>query len=242
MINTLLIAAECSELEGLTRNLSAYCPQVTLKGVAQCPEEAGQLLLRLQPELVFVDLDLADSIIPAVNDPANSSFETILLYDNAQEANEARFPALPKPVAIHELIAAVREAEHWLLWKREMRQSRQLLEQLFCQCPSNQLIGIPSLDGLEFVPAREIIRCEGMQRLTKVFTAEKRTVISAYNVGEFGRILEPYGFFSPHKSHLINLQYLKSYHLDGTIIMCDGASIPVARRRRGLFLERVQHL
>lgn len=243
MINTLLINAEGEALETLTHHLATYCPQVDVSGVAQTREEADRLLHDLRPELVFIDLDIVAEATGPIFDAANRDFETILLHNDRVEAfNFPSSACLLKPVVVRELISAVREAEHWLLWKREMQQSRQLLEVLFCQCPSNQLIGIPTMEGLEFVQAREIIRCEGMQRLTKVFTTGKNTIVSAYNIGEFSKILQPYGFFAPHKSHLINLQYLKNYRMDGTIIMCDGALVPVARRRKGPFLEQVRHL
>lgn len=103
------------------------------------------------------------------------------------------------------------------------------------------LIGIPTTDGMEFLKAKEIIRCEGMQRLTKVFTVNG-TILSSYNIGEFCKLLCPFGFFSPHKSHLINLQYLRSYYIDGVITLRDGSQAPLARRRKEAFLERVQHL
>lgn len=106
---------------------------------------------------------------------------------------------------------------------------------------TSSLVGIPTIDGLEFLKAKEIIRCEGMQRLTRVFTAGD-TITSSYNIGEFCKLLCSYGFFSPHKSHLINLQYLRSYRIDGVIILRDGSHVPLARRRREAFLERVRHL
>lgn len=107
------------------------------------------------------------------------------------------------------------------------------------QAPS--LIGIPTVNGMEFLKPKEIIRCEGMQRLTKVFTAGG-TIISSYNIGEFCKLLCPSGFFSPHKSHLINLHYLRSYCHDGIITLRTGARIPLARRRRDAFLMLVRHL
>ncbi|MFZ2899160.1 MAG: LytTR family DNA-binding domain-containing protein [Saprospiraceae bacterium] len=111
-------------------------------------------------------------------------------------------------------------------------------------CPQRSvvnLIGIPTTNGMEFLKAKEIIRCEGMQRLTKVYTVDG-VIISSYNIGEFYRMLFPFGFFSPHKSHLINLQHLRSYRMDGVITLRDGSQAPLARRRREAFLERVRHL
>lgn len=103
------------------------------------------------------------------------------------------------------------------------------------------LIGIPTDKGMEFLKAEEIIRCEGCHRCTKVFT-EFGEIISAYNVGEFGKLLCASGFFACHKSHLINLRYLRSYCTEGIITLRDGSRVPLARRRREAFLEQVQHL
>jgi DNA-binding LytR/AlgR family response regulator len=103
------------------------------------------------------------------------------------------------------------------------------------------IVGIPTLEGIEFLKTEEIIRCEGLQRLTKVFTTGA-TIISSYNIGEFGKLLCSSGFFAPHKSHLINLQYLRRYNVDGTISLRDGACVPLARRRKEAFLKWVRHL
>lgn len=102
------------------------------------------------------------------------------------------------------------------------------------------MVGVPTIEGIAFFKAEEIIRCEGMQRLTQVFV-EREAIISSYNICEFCRLFCDSGFFSPHKSHLINLQYLHSYHIWGDNTLRDGSRVPLARRRREAFLERVRH-
>jgi len=119
---------------------------------------------------------------------------------------------------------------------------RQLLAQLHRQSPPNNLVGIPTMEGMEFLKIDEIIRCEGLHQFTRVVITEGPGIISSYNIGKFGELLLPYGFFAPHKSHLINLQHLRKYTVEGTILMRDGSVAPVSRRRRGAFLERVRHL
>ncbi|NUQ22330.1 MAG: LytTR family transcriptional regulator [Saprospiraceae bacterium] len=104
-----------------------------------------------------------------------------------------------------------------------------------------KLVGIPTMDGMEFLKVEDIIRCEGLRQFTKVHI-KSEAIISSYNIGEFVRLLDPYGFFAPHKSHLINLQYLRSYHIGGTITLCDGACVPLARRRKEAFLRRIRHI
>ncbi len=49
-------------------------------------------------------------------------------------------------------------------------------------------------------------------------------------------------FFRVHKSHLVNLNFMKKYVKGegGYLIMQDGSEIEVARRRKTAFLEKLQ--
>jgi len=108
--------------------------------------------------------------------------------------------------------------------------------------PNNQIIGIPTFEGYEFSSAEDIIRCEGFQKCTKVFLKKKSTIISSYNIGEFEKLLKKFGFFSTHKSHLINLSCISKYNKDGTLTLCDNSTVPVSRRRKRIFLEQFAHI
>lgn len=130
------------------------------------------------------------------------------------------------------------QASDFLLLKAKLEQ----LEKLLKDKRTDELIGIPTLDGFDFISVGEIIRCEGLQKCTRIVTTSKTDIISSYNIGEFRKLLEPYYFFSPHKSHLINLAFLKKYKREGTIILRDNSCIPVSKRKKGEFLELVTHL
>lgn len=52
-------------------------------------------------------------------------------------------------------------------------------------------------------------------------------------------MLENYGFYSTHKSHLVNQKRITRYLKEGTIVMSDGAEVPVARRKKEEFVEQV---
>ena len=80
-----------------------------------------------------------------------------------------------------------------------------------------------------------------MQKCTRIITTTKTDIISSYNIGEFKKLLEPYGFFVTHKSHLINLTFVKHYRREGTIILKDNSSVPVSKRRKAIFLKQVIH-
>jgi two-component system LytT family response regulator len=52
-------------------------------------------------------------------------------------------------------------------------------------------------------------------------------------------MLEPYGFFSIHKSHLVNIRQITRYLKNGVVEMSDGSEVPVSRRKREEFVEKV---
>jgi two-component system LytT family response regulator len=108
--------------------------------------------------------------------------------------------------------------------------------------PHTKLIGIPTMEGIDFLHAHEIIRCEGLQKCTRIVSTRNTTMISAYNVGEFRKMLEPLGFFSCHKSHLINLVHVKRFTREGFIFLSDSTAVPLARRKRPEFLQSLRHL
>lgn len=116
------------------------------------------------------------------------------------------------------------------------------LEKLLSERMTDELIGIPTIEGFDFIIVKEIIRCEGLQKCTRIVTTSKTDIISSYNIGEFIKLLEPYHFFSPHKSHLINLAFLKKYKREGTIILLDNTCIPVSKRKKSEFLDLIIHL
>lgn len=105
-----------------------------------------------------------------------------------------------------------------------------------------RLLGIPTIKGMDFLPIEDIIRCEGLNRCTRIFTRGHPALVSAYNLGEFIRLLTPYAFFSPHRSHLINLRHVKSYSREGTIVMGDSSRVPVSKQKRSAFLATMVHV
>jgi len=57
-------------------------------------------------------------------------------------------------------------------------------------------------------------------------------------------LLSSHNFIRPHKSHLINIRYIKSFVRDegGYIMMEDGSQVPVSRRKREKILEIIANI
>jgi two-component system LytT family response regulator len=247
MYATLLLENQRNELLSLRSKIEKYCPCLEIIGQADSLPGAQALLQGKKPDLVFMNPDfisfetLRNSVGVAVSDA-----EIIYVSHSGVHTLEAigchAIGYLIKPIQEEALIATVEEARIRVKEKEERRKDKLLLERLMNGRAEDELIGIPTLEGFDFLLVKEIIRCEGLQKCTRVVTVTKTDIISSYNIGEFKKILEPYHFFSPHKSHLVNLAFIKKYKREGTIMLRDNSSVPISKRKKSEFLEQIIHL
>lgn len=135
------------------------------------------------------------------------------------------------------MLDAVNRAKDNLIKKNGFGKNTNFIENLAEKIDKNKRIAIPNRDGLEFVAVSEIIHCEGLDGYTKIHLKEKKALLSSQSIGNFVKLLETYGFFYTHKSHLINLDYIKTYLNEGYIILLDGSKIPLSKLKKQEFLS-----
>ncbi len=243
MIATLLLESKSGELS-LRAQLTRCCPCIDVKEVCCSLAEAKPVLEIQDFDLIIINLE-NPSFAEYRAVMAHNDIETIYVsYSDSQalvalQSRAAEY--LIRPVHDDVIILAVEKVRGRLRRSDENKQRQWLMDQFLQQSKKEQSIGIPTLDGFAFYSTSEIIRCEGMQKCTRIVTTTQTDIISSYNIGEFKKLLEPYGFFSTHKSHLINLSFVQHYRREGTIILKDNSSVPVAKRRKGIFLRHVVH-
>lgn len=239
MIPTYLIGDENISMHQLTNELSNFCPKLILKGIlnnasinkapfeADCNALFFLFLKGFDPNnfhWIKKTIEQYSGTLICVDDKKENAYQAYQM-----EAMEYLLqPYLPK-----DLIMAVDKAEQKLMLHSK-------LSKLFNN--EEQLLGIPTIEGYEFIPSNEIVKCEGMQSYTRIFIKNKNSIVSSNNIGELRSKLEPFGFFSPHKSYLICLKQIRKYHRDGVICLQDGSEVPLARRRKCLFFEHIMHL
>ena len=247
MVNSLLIESEKEALTSLEDMIDNYCPQISICGKAHSITSAFELITDTNPELVFIDIALLlNSGICIIEQLSSVDYEFIIVTDFVEYALDAikcsAAGYVIKPVQKEDLLVAVANAHNRITKKAEYDNNKLLAERYFRQSINEDVVGIPTIEGFEFIPINEILRFEGLQKCTRVITKDKSDIVSSYNIGEFRKLLRDFSFFSPHKSHLINLSYIRKYHREGSIRMVDGSSVPVAKRKKGEFLDQIKHI
>ena len=220
------------------------CKQVEVVSVYQDARIALEELDVMNPDLVFLDIEMPHlngfEFLKSVKDV---HFEVIFVTGYDEYALEAfkvsATDYLLKPISSENLIDAVAKAEKSIQSKLSNDRYKVLIENLKEKTSSNRKIGIPSMNGIDFVTIDDIAICEGDQKYTNVILENGDKILSSYNIGEFNKILESAGFFLSHRSFLINLSKIRQYQKDGTIVLDNGMTAPLARRRKEEFFTLI---
>lgn len=247
MINTVFIQDTTIKANLFSEKIKKCCPSLVAKAKANSIKEAQKLFVDYRFDLIVLFIE-GLSLKNFKRSLHALKVESEIIYFS--KSSTSAFDALQScaaeyviwPVNDDVLIKAVENVSQRLKAKEEEKSQKLLLKNLLHERRSNQSIGVPTIEGFTFFSIDEIIRCEGLQKCTRIITTSKTDIISSYNIGEFRKLLEPYGFFATHKSHLINLDFVKQYNREGSIILKNNSRVPVAKRRKSAFLNQVIHL
>ncbi|MEJ7558560.1 MAG: LytTR family DNA-binding domain-containing protein [Pedobacter sp.] len=101
-------------------------------------------------------------------------------------------------------------------------------------------IALPLLNEIIYVKVNTVIRCEADNNYTKFFLESLEQILVCKTLKDFVELLEPNGFARTHQSHLVNLNFVKSYLKEdgGTLLLNDQTKIPISRQNR----EKVRDL
>lgn len=242
-IDAVIIEGELTFAERLRKCLAEKFPEIRVQGEAKTFFEAGRLIKAVNPSLIFCDNDtLPNYRLMGLRDRSKIGFEVVLISGNSNDAllafRQEACGFLLKPFDIGDIVLSVTLAIQKISEKNSSYDHLKVNQIL----SHSNLVGIPCIDGIEFLNTCEIVRCEGLQKCTRIITVRESNIVSSYNIGEFRRVLNSRGFFSCHKSHLINLVYVRKLTKEGFIILADKSAVPLARRKRQEFLQSLDHL
>ena len=214
-------------------------PNIDIVATATTIREGLRCIETHQPELLFLDINLPDGLgFDLIRHlPASQRPEIIFVTSEESYAMQAIKVAalgyLVKPVDPEDLANAITNAAERIRQKNSEERLRALLSNLATRDGSHQQISIPSDQGVDFVKAGDILYCEGVDGYTRIKIWRGGSHLSSYSIGEYRKMLEPYGFRATHRSYLVNRVYVTGWRTGGELVLRNDDTIPVSRRRRG---------
>jgi two-component system LytT family response regulator len=249
MIRAIIVEDEKMSRETLTRMLEKYCPQVEIVATAEGYRSGIEMIKKFRPDVVFLDIQMPDgSGFRLLEEIDEVDFEVIFTTAFDQFAIKAiKFSALDyllKPIIPQELVNAIEKVEQKRMEFRKTRNIEIFLENMKSKEDNTQKIVLSTSDKIHIIQVDDIIRCESDNYYTQFFFTDGKRLMVSKTLKENEELLSQHNFIRPHKSHLINVKYIKSFlrQEGGYIIMTDGSKIPVSRRKREKIMDILMHL
>lgn len=240
-ITSVIVEDETAAREVLRSYLTKYCPQVEIIGEAQNSKEAVPLLHELKPQLVFLDVEMpfgnAFDVLEACGD---LKFETIFVTAFSEYSlkalNMSAAYYLLKPISIEELIVAVNKVQQQIINKELFNRNKIIVENFREPKPEKQQVILPTMEGFEIVKMDEIVRLKGNGNFTDLYLTNGNKKMACRFLKHFSEML-PLPFIRVHKSHIVNLNFVKLYNKGGYITLQDGAEVEISPTYKEDFLK-----
>lgn len=237
-LTAIIVDDELHGRENLKKIIETYCPEIDVLGLASSVVSAKELVKIHNPDVVFLDINM----------PVLNGFDFIDEYDDCNfmivfvSAHEefgiravkvGAVDYLLKPVNIKELKQTVKK----LLSIKDKMIKSEIVQK------ADKLI-LPASHGFDVLVIDNIIRLEAEGCYTKVVIKDEKHKIVSRTLKEFEDSLPKEKFDRIHKSHLINLKYIKDYsNISGNYVtMTDGSKVEISRRRAPEFIKKIKSL
>jgi two-component system, LytTR family, response regulator len=243
--------------KNLSMLLDEYCPDVEVIGDAGTISEAKKIIESTSPDVVFLDIrmpsgsegfDLLESI-------ENRNFLVIFVTafkDYALRAFQANaIHYVLKPIDIEDLIDAVdRIGQSRTTFKENPENFETYFESIKNLSSSMESEGygnkvaISHTKGIKLIRIEDIMYCEASGNCTILYFNDGTRYLDTRTLKIYEGILNPNIFYRIHKSHIINMDFLKEYlNEDGHFaVLKNGKLLSVARNRVSTFVKTLKAL
>jgi two-component system LytT family response regulator len=248
MLRAIIVDDEKASRDTLIGMLSRYCGNVEVIGQAEGYENGLEVIRSMKPDIVFLDIQMPDgSGFRLLEEIGDLKFEVIFCTAYDQYAIKAiKYSALDyllKPVVPDDLVKAIEKAEQKKDTGQISLNIKALLENLSAQNEPRKIV-LSTAEKMHIVDIDDIIRCESDDYYTRFFFKDGKKLLISKTLKEHEELLGDKQFIRPHKSHLVNIKYIKGFLKNdgGYILMSDGTQVPVSRRKKEYVINALNNL
>lgn len=240
-IKSVIVEDELAAREALKSYLQKYCPQIEIVGEAHNSKDGILLINQVKPQLVFLDVEMPfGNAFDVLEGCKDVHFETIFVTAFSEYSlkalNQSAAYYLLKPVSIEELILAVNKVQQQLQNQELLNRNKIIIENHRNNKPEAQQIILPTLEGFEVAKVHDIIRLKGNGNFTDIYFNNGSKKMVCRFLKHFDELLDD-SFIRIHKSHIVNLHYVKAYNKGGVVTLSDNSEIELSATYKASFLN-----
>ena len=239
-INAVIVEDELLMSTILVDLLQENHSHIHIRAVATSGKEAIQLITQLEPDLVFLDIELTDmNAFQMLDELKQINFKTIFTTAHSQYAIKAfRFNALDylvKPINPNELRESI---------SRLYDNDDNVIQALKNYKENNtqeQKLQLHTHQGLLQFHLKDIVCVSGERNYSQLQLANGKTTLSSKNLSYFEELLSEKDFFRCHRSYLVNVNHIDRV-VKENFIMKNEMTIPISRRKKSLAMEWFENM
>jgi two-component system LytT family response regulator len=246
-LTAILVDDMPAALEMLTHDISRNHSEIEIIGNAKSVVEAAKLLQKKQPDILFLDIMLADGTGFDVLEifPELQSRIIFVTASDAHAIKAFKFAAIDyilKPYSDKDLAVAIEKAQNQIQPNKDQIQVLQETVSVTGNTPTR--ISLHTSDKITVVDIDDIIRCKSDNNYTTFYLNNQQNILVSKTLKYYADMLKELGFLRVHQSHLINTKYIKEFIKSdgGYIILKDKSNLPVSVRKRTEVIEALNSL
>ncbi|UTW62024.1 response regulator transcription factor [bacterium SCSIO 12741] len=243
-IKTVIIEDEPRSLKELRSQLDGFRNRIEVLGHADNVEDGVRLITELQPQLVFLDVEINQGTgFDLLQQLDTIDFKVVFTTAHSKYALRAiKFGALDyllKPIDPEELEALVGSLPEEDSINSELNQLKVMLNHLTEQQTPKKL-AIKEVGKVEFINLDKIILLKAKTNYTQIQVAGRKPILSSKTLRYYEQLLTDKRFRRVHRSFIINYRYVREFvHQDHLIVMENGEEVYISPNQRKDFLDEI---
>lgn len=245
MIGGVIIDDETKSREVLKFLLNELEHKITIIGEANSVQSGKSLIEEMNPDVVFLDVEMLDGTgFNLLEELPDINFKLIFItaYDNyaIQAFKYSAIDYILKPVDTDELEDAVSRVVKLIDEETSNKyQVKALLNNI--NSDSKRQIAVSSANKINIINEEDIVCLLADGNYTEVIVVNDSKIISTKPLKYFNSIFDSHGdFFRVSKSSIVNKKSIKSFDKSSnTILLSNGSSLEVSRRRKKDFIDEL---
>jgi two-component system, LytTR family, response regulator len=240
MIKAIIVDDEQSSLD-LVENLVNKFFSKKIVVVDKCDNipDALESIRRHTPDLLFLDVEIKGvTSFELLKQIDYNKLDTIFITAHPEYAIDAiKYSALDyvlKPLDVVSFLSAVKRCLSKISSKDQMSSLQMILEGFEVGSFGGSKVPFTTDTGYRLVNYGTIVRCEADVNYCRVYLVNDTSFIVSKTLKHVEALLPSSSFVRCHKSHLVNIKYIKEYIRQdgGFLILTDNQRIPVSNRKR----------
>jgi len=244
-IKAIIIDDEERARRVLSGMLEEFCDDVEIVGSSENVPQGVLEINRKKPDVVFLDIEMPDySGFELLEFFKDIDFEIIFVTAYNKYALRAfevsAIDYILKPVRIDQLEIAVKKVTE----KLHLTTMHNRIETLKSNLQSEEIkkIAVPVSDGLLFIKVNEISHINADGSYAQLYLIDGSNMLVSKKLKYFEDLLSnQHNFFRVHRSHLINLNFIKKYNRhESEVLLENNQSVKIARDNKVDFENKIK--